>query len=33
MDERRRAAEYRNWQRAVELTFGWMRPDDAASES
>jgi glycerol kinase len=28
MDERRRVAEYRNWQRAVELTFGWMRPDD-----
>ncbi|WP_216215184.1 glycerol kinase GlpK [Amycolatopsis aidingensis] len=26
MEERRRTEEYANWQRAVELTFGWMRP-------
>jgi len=27
MDARRRAVEYRNWRRAVELTFGWMQPE------
>ncbi|ONI79995.1 glycerol kinase [Actinosynnema sp. ALI-1.44] len=26
----RRAAEYANWRQAVELTFGWMRPTEAA---
>ena len=26
MDPGRRASEYANWRRAVELTFGWMRP-------
>jgi glycerol kinase len=26
MDEQQRAIEYGNWRRAVELTFGWMRP-------
>jgi glycerol kinase len=25
MDEQRRATEYDNWRRAVELTFGWMQ--------
>ncbi|GAB3479235.1 glycerol kinase GlpK [Amycolatopsis cihanbeyliensis] len=29
MEERRRAEEYASWQRAVELTFGWMRPHRA----
>jgi len=26
MDPARRESEYGNWRRAVELTFGWMRP-------
>ncbi len=28
MDARRRAVEYRNWRRAVELTFGWVQPEE-----
>ncbi|ALG10304.1 glycerol kinase GlpK [Kibdelosporangium phytohabitans] len=30
MAQARREAEYVNWRQAVELTFGWMRPVDAA---
>lgn len=30
IDPRRRADEYERWQRAVELTFGWMHADRAA---
>jgi glycerol kinase len=29
MNPAKRAAEYRNWQRAVEHTFGWLRPPAA----
>jgi glycerol kinase len=32
MDPTHRAAEYRNWQRAVELSFGWMSPDEDPSK-
>ena len=32
MDPTHRAAEYRNWQRAVELSFGWMSPDEGPSK-
>ncbi|MBA0127100.1 glycerol kinase GlpK [Haloechinothrix sp. YIM 98757] len=28
MSTNRRSTEYANWQRAVELTFGWMRPHE-----
>ncbi|HEX3790671.1 MAG TPA: glycerol kinase GlpK [Pseudonocardiaceae bacterium] len=28
MDDDRRDTEYDNWQRAVELTFGWIRPQN-----
>lgn len=31
MDPVRRESEYGNWRRAVELTFGWIRPTDGAS--
>lgn len=30
MEAGRRDAEHANWQRAVELTFGWMRPRETA---
>ncbi|MDV6014555.1 glycerol kinase GlpK [Haloechinothrix sp. LS1_15] len=30
MDRRTRELEYANWRRAVELTFGWMRPHQDA---
>ena len=31
MDPARRDSEYDNWRRAVELTFGWMRPHDGVA--
>jgi glycerol kinase len=31
MDADRRAADYADWQRAVELTFGWIRQTDGAA--
>ncbi|MGH3517426.1 MAG: glycerol kinase GlpK [Haloechinothrix sp.] len=31
MDSRHRDAEYANWKRAVELTFGWARPRSGSS--
>jgi glycerol kinase len=33
MDPAHRAEEYANWQRAVELTFGWMRPKSPLTRS
>jgi glycerol kinase len=33
MDPARRDSEYAHWRQAVELTFGWTRPDPALSNS
>ncbi|MHA6802355.1 glycerol kinase GlpK [Salinifilum ghardaiensis] len=32
MDPRHRESEYTNWQRAVELTFGWIRPAEESTD-